>query len=253
MTIHFIGAGPGSADLLTLRAKKIISETDICMYAGSLVSKEILTFCKSSAKIINTSYMHLDEIINEYLEADKENLNVARLHSGDLSIWSALGEQIRKLKEKNIKYTITPGITSFSAASAVLENEFTLPHVSQTVILTRTEGSATPMPNNEKLEEMAKIGATLVIHLSILKLKEIINILLPFYGSDCPIAILYRVSWPEEKIFRGTLNNIIDQVSPDIKRSALIVVGRALFNESFKNSSLYSKNYETQFRKLKKN
>ena len=226
MTIHIIGAGPGSADLLTLRAKKIISESDICMYAGSLVSKEILRFCKSSVKKINTSHMHLDEIINEFLDADKENLDVARLHSGDLSIWSALGEQIRRLKEKKIKYTITPGVTSFSAASAVLENEFTLPHVAQTVILTRTEGSATPMPNNEKLEEMAKIGATLVIHLSILKLK---------------------------KIFRGTLNNIVDQVSPDIKRSALIVVGRALFNESFKDSSLYSKNYETQFRKLKKN
>ncbi len=250
MTVHFIGAGPGDPELLTLKAYKIISSSPICIYAGSLIPKKLLSHCPKNADLIDSSKMDLESIRKEFLVAKKKKKNIARLHSGDLSMWSTLSEQIRILKNENIRFTITPGITSFSLASALLESQFTLPGISQTIILTRTQGRASPMPSNEKLENLAKIGATLVIHLSIKKLNNIIEKLLPYYGKKCPIAILYRMSWPEEKIIRGNLSNIIEKTPKTFKRSALIIVSKTLFNQKFINSSLYSSSYETRFRKV---
>ena len=250
MTIHFIGAGPGDPDLMTLKGYKIISKCPVCLYAGSLIPQEILSHCPQNAKLIDTSHMNLDSILAEFKIASKNNLDVARLHSGDLSIWSAMGEQIRRLKEEKINFSITPGVPSFSASSAVLENEFTLPEVTQTVILTRTSGRASKMPSNESLENMARIGATLVIHLSIQNIEKIVKKLIPYYGENCPIAIVYRASWPNQKIIKGNLLNIKDKVPKEIKRQTLIIVSKALFNNNFKDSSLYSVNYETRFKKV---
>ena len=250
MTIHFIGAGPGDPDLMTLKGYKIISKCPVCLYAGSLISQEILRYCPQNAKLIDTSHMNLDSILEEFKLASKNNLDVARLHSGDLSIWSAMAEQIRRLKEEKINFSITPGVPSFSASSAVLENEFTLPEVTQTVILTRTSGRASKMPSNESLENMARIGATLVIHLSIQNIENIVKKLIPYYGETCPIALVYRASWPDQKIIKGNLLNIKDKVPKEIKRQTLIIVSKALFNNDFKDSSLYSLNYETRFKKV---
>ena len=250
MTIHFIGAGPGDPDLMTLKGYKIISKCPVCLYAGSLIPQEILSHCPQNAKLIDTSHMNLDSILAEFKIASKNNLDVARLHSGDLSIWSAMGEQIRRLKEEKINFSITPGVPSFSASSAVLENEFTLPEVTQTVILTRTSGRASKMPSNESLENMARIGATLVIHLSIQNIEKIVKKLIPYYGENCPIALVYRASWPDQKIIKGNLLNIKDKVPKEIKRQTLIIVSKALFNNNFKDSSLYSVNYETRFKKV---
>ena len=250
MTIHFIGAGPGDPDLMTLKGYKIISKCPVCLYAGSLISQEILRYCPQNAKLIDTSHMNLDSILEEFKLASKNNLDVARLHSGDLSIWSAMAEQIRRLKEEKINFSITPGVPSFSASSAVLENEFTLPEVTQTVILTRTPGRASKMPSNESLENMARIGATLVIHLSIQNIENIVKKLIPYYGENCPIALVYRASWPDQKIIKGNLFNIKDKVPKEIKRQTLIIVSKALFNNDFKDSSLYSLKYETRFKKV---
>ncbi len=249
MTVHFIGVGPGSEDLLTIRGKKLINESPICMYAGSLVSKKILDFCPKNVVKKNTAYMDLDKIFYEFKKAEKKKLNVSRLHSGDLSIWSAVGEQIRLLKKEKIPYTITPGVPSFAAASAIIEKELTLPGISQSLILTRTSGRATQMPKSESIELMAKTKATLAIHLSIQNLKELIEKLSPFYGEDCPIIILYKISHPDQKIFMGTLKNIETRVPKSIKRTALIIVGKVLDFEKFENSSLYSKNYKRRYKK----
>ena len=249
MTVHFIGVGPGSEDLLTLRGKALIKKSPICMYAGSLVSKKILTFCPKNVIKKNTAYMDLDKIFYEFKQAEKKKLDISRLHSGDLSIWSAIGEQIRLLKKENMSFTITPGVPSFAAASAVIEKELTLPGVSQSVILTRTSGSATPLPESERIEEMAKTGATLAIHLSIQNLEYLIKKLSPFYGENCPISILYKISLPDQKIYNGTLKNIEKKVPKSIKRTALILVGKVLDSEKFENSSLYSKHYKRRFKK----
>ena len=168
MTVHFIGVGPGAEDLLTIRGKKLINKSPICMYAGSLISKKILKFCPKDAVIKNTAYMNLEQILSEFKKAEKKKLDVSRLHSGDLSIWSAMGEQIRILERENISYTVTPGIPSFAAASAVMGKELTLPGISQSLILTRTRGRASPMPKSEEIEEMAKTGSTMAIHLSLI-------------------------------------------------------------------------------------
>ena len=249
MTIHFIGVGPGSADLLTIRGMKFIKQSPICLYAGSLVSKKILDFCPKNVVKKNTAYMDLNKIFDEFKKAEKKKLDVSRLHSGDLSIWSAIGEQIRLLKKEKISYTITPGVPSFAAASAVIGKELTLPGVSQSVILTRTSGRATPLPKSENIEQMAKTKATLAIHLSIQNLKELIGKLLPFYGEECPISVLYKISHPDQKIYSGTLKNIEGIVPNSITRTALILVGEVLSSSNFDNSSLYSKNYKRRYKK----
>ena len=249
MTIHFIGVGPGSADLLTLRGMKFIKQSPICLYAGSLISKKILDFCPKNVVKKNTAYMNLDKIFHEFKKAEKKKLDVSRLHSGDLSIWSAIGEQVRLLKKEKISFTITPGVPSFAAASAVIEKELTLPGVSQSVILTRTSGRATALPESESIEQMAKTKATLAIHLSIQNLKELINKLLPFYGEECPITILYKISHPDQKIYNGTLKNIESIIPKSISRTALILVGKVLTSSNFDNSSLYSKHYKRRYKK----
>ena len=251
MTIHFIGAGPGDPELITLKAHKIISKSPICLYAGSLIPNKILEYCPPNVKLVDTSKMDLDSILTEFKLANQKQLDVARLHSGDLSIWSALGEQTRLLKKENISYSITPGVPSFCAASAILENQFTLPEITQTVILTRTDGKASSMPPNESLQNMAKTEATLIIHLSIQNLKNIVTTLIPFYGKLCPAAIVYRATWPDQKVIKGNLSNIVIKTPIEIQRTALIIISKALYNEDFVESSLYSSNYETRFKKIK--
>ena len=248
MTVHFIGAGPGAPDLLTIRGQKIISKCTVCLYAGSLIPDEILDFCPSNATIINTAYLNLDEIIEECKKATNAGHDVARLHSGDLSIWSAMGEQIRRLKEAKIKVSVTPGVPSFASAAASLQTELTLPGLTQSVVLTRTQGRASAMPDNESLENFAKTGATLAIHLSIHNLNYITKTLIPFYGADCPVAIIYRTSWPDQQIVTGVLSTILNEMSEEIERTAIIFVGSSLTKSGFNASRLYASDYFRRFR-----
>lgn len=248
MTVHFIGAGPGAADLLTIRGKSIIENAPVCLYAGSLVPTEILSYCPKDARIINTALLDLDGIIEECQKADDEGLDVARIHSGDLSIWSAMGEQIRRLRQANINVSITPGVPSFAAAAAALGTELTLPGLAQSVVLTRTPGRASTMPENETLENFAKTGATLAIHLSIHNISYVIDELSPHYGADCPAAIIYRASWPDQQIIRGMLSTIHLGLTEEIERTALILVGPALAGEGFDESCLYAPDYDRRFR-----
>ena len=248
-TIHFIGAGPGAPDLITLRGRELIGASPVCMYAGSLVPEEILKWCPQGARIIDTAPMHLDQIEAEFIRAHEQGFDVARLHSGDLSIWSAMGEQLRRLDHLKIPYTITPGVPSFAAASAALARELTLPEVTQSVVLTRTSGRASPMPEGEQLEVFARTGATLAIHLSIHVLSEVVSKLIPLLGEQCPVAIVYRASWPEEKILRGTLGTIENIATQNpMERTALILVGKALAEENFSESSLYNIDYHRRYR-----
>ena len=249
MTVYFIGAGPGAPDLLTIRGKDIISSCPVCLYAGSLVPKEILAYCPDNARIIDTAPLSLDDIIKEIKSAHDQGMDVARLHSGDLSIWSAVGEQTRRLDRLDIPYSLTPGVPAFSAAAALLRRELTLPEVSQTVVLTRTSGRASSMPVGEQLSSYAQTGATLAIHLSIHVLPEVVAQLIPFYGTACPIAIIYRASWPDERIIEATLGTILATCDHGaIERSAIILVGNTLANASFPESALYDAHYDRRFR-----
>lgn len=249
MTVHFIGAGPGAADLLTLRGRDIIAACPVCLYAGSLVPEEILDHCPEGAKIVNTASMSLDEIIEEIRAAHAESKDVARLHSGDLSVWSAMGEQIRRLKAEGIPVSVTPGVPSFSAAAAALGAELTLPGLAQSVVLTRTPGRASSMPDGETLTNFAATGATLAIHLSIQNLDTVVADLSPAYGEECPVAVVYRASWPDEQIIRSTLSKIrADLEGSEISRTALILVGPALAGEGFDESCLYSHGYDRRYR-----
>ena len=249
MTVHFIGAGPGAPDLITVRGRDLIARSLVCLYAGSLVPKALLDHCPADAEIVDTAPMTLDEIIARIEAATREGKDVARLHSGDLSVWSALGEQLRRLDRLGIAYTITPGVPAFAAASAALARELTLPEVAQSVVLTRTPGRASSMPEKETLEAFAATRATLAVHLSIHVLDDVVRRLLPFYGPDCPAAVVYRASWPEEKIFRGTLATIAAKVAEaPPERTALILVGEALGREDFRESALYSVDYRRRFR-----
>ena len=248
MTVHFIGAGPGAADLLTIRGKDIISRCPVCLYAGSLVPEEILSYCPDGARIINTALLDLDGIIDECIAATKAGHDVARIHSGDLSIWSAMGEQIRRLKAAEIEVSVTPGVPSFAASAAALQAELTLPGLAQSVVLTRTPGRASAMPENESLVNFAKTGATLAIHLSIHNLSYVTEQLIPHYGADCPAAIIYRATWPDQQIIRGLLSTIHLGLSEEIERTALIMVGPALGGDGFDESCLYSTDYDRRFR-----
>ncbi|WP_298854521.1 precorrin-4 C(11)-methyltransferase [uncultured Ruegeria sp.] len=248
MTVHFIGAGPGAADLLTLRGRNIIAACPVCLYAGSLVPEEILSHCPEGAKIVNTAPMDLDQIMAEIETAHKAGQDVARLHSGDLSVWSAMGEQIRRLKEMGIPVSVTPGVPSFAAAAAALGTELTLPGLAQSVVLTRTPGRASSMPEGETLENFARTGATLAIHLSIGNLDKVIADLIPAYGANCPVAVVYRASWPDEQIIRATLETLKASLDESISRTALIMVGPALAGEGFDESCLYSKDYDRRYR-----
>ncbi len=250
MTVHFVGAGPGAADLLTLRGRDIIAACPVCLYAGSLVPEGVLAHCPKGARIVNTAPLTLDEIISEIVTAHAEGEDIARLHSGDLSIWSAMGEQLRRLRARQIPYTITPGVPAFAAAAAAVEAELTLPGLSQSVVLTRMSGRASAMPEGERLAAFAATGAVLAIHLSIHMLDKLIAELTPHYGADCPVAIVWRASWPDQRIIRATLGTIDAAVAPELERTALILVGRTLGSEEFAESRLYAADYDRRYRPL---
>ncbi|NHN92419.1 precorrin-4 C(11)-methyltransferase [Acetobacter sicerae] len=248
MTVHFIGAGPGAADLITLRGRDLIAASPVCLYAGSLVPAALLDHCPPGVRIVNTAPLSLDAIIAEIVAAHEAGHDVARLHSGDLSVWSAMGEQLRRLRELGIPYDVTPGVPSFAAAAAALGAELTLPGVAQSVVLTRTSGRATAMPPGENLAAFAATGATLAIHLSIHVLDRVLTELTPHYGADCPVAIVWRASWPDERIVRATLATLESALASEMERTALILVGPALGATEFGESRLYAGDYDRRFR-----
>ncbi|MBZ4021625.1 precorrin-4 C(11)-methyltransferase [Rhodobacter sp. TJ_12] len=248
MTVHFIGAGPGAADLITLRGRDLIASCPVCLYAGSLVPLALLSHCPDGAKIVNTAPLSLDEIIAEIQAAHEAGHDVARLHSGDLSVWSAMGEQLRRLRALNIPYDVTPGVPSFAAAAATLGAELTLPGVAQSVILTRTSGRASAMPEGETLENFARTGAVLAIHLSVHVLEDVVEKLTPYYGADCPVAVVWRASWPDQRVVRATLGSLQTAVGAEMERTALIMVGRSLDTEEFDESRLYAGDYDRRYR-----
>ena len=249
MTVHFIGAGPGAADLITVRGRDLLSRCPVCLYAGSIVSRELLSHCPEAARIIDTAPMTLDQIEAEFVAAQAAGLDVARLHSGDLSVYSALAEQLRRLKKSAIPYTLTPGVPAFAAAAAALGCELTVPELAQSVVLTRMPGRASRMPESERLASFATTQATLAIHLAIASIETIASELIPFYGADCPAAVVVQASWPDERILRGTLRSIGAQVAAaPVERTALVLVGRALAAEDFRESALYDPTYRRRFR-----
>ena len=249
MTVHFIGAGPGASDLITVRGRDLIARCPVCLYAGSIVPRELLTHCPQGARIVDTAPLSLDEIEAQFVAAHDADLDVARLQSGDLSVFSALAEQLRRLDQHGIPYTLTPGVPAFAAAAAALRRELTVPEVAQSLVLTRVSGRASRMPEGETLAAFAAKGATLAIHLAIHALDRIVAELTPFYGADCPVAVVAQASWPEERIVRGTLADIGAKLAADpIERTALILVGRALAAEDFRESALYDADYRRRFR-----
>ena len=251
MTVHFIGAGPGAADHVTLRGRDLIARSAVCLYAGSLVPPALLDYCPRDARIVDTAPMTLDAIIAEMVDAHEAGLDVARLHSGDLSIFSALGEQTRRLRRLGVPYDVTPGVPAFAAAAAALQCELTLPEVAQSVVLTRTAGRASAMPARETLAAFAATGATLAIHLSIHALEYVIAELAPFYGPDCPAAAVFRASWPDERIVRATLGGLGPALADaPMRRTALILVGPALAAQDFRDSALYDPDYRRRYRGL---
>ncbi len=247
MTVHFIGAGPGAADLITLRGQRLIAACPVCLYAGSLVPQAVLSYCPPGARIVNTASLDLDQIIAEIARAHAAGQDVARLHSGDLSVWSAMGEQLRRLRALEIPYEVTPGVPAFAAAAAVLGAELTLPGVAQSVVLTRTSGRASAMPEGETLAAFGATGATLAIHLSVHVLDRVQDELTPHYGPDCPVALVFRASWPDQRVIRTTLGALDPAIGAG-ERTALILVGPALAAEGFDDSRLYAGDYDRRFR-----
>jgi precorrin-4/cobalt-precorrin-4 C11-methyltransferase len=247
VTVHFIGAGPGAADLITVRGRDLIARCPVCLYAGSLVPPALLALCPPGARVVDTAPLDLDAIEREFVAAHAAGLEVARLHSGDLSVWSAVAEQVRRLQARGIPWTMTPGVPSFAAAAAALGTELTIPEVAQSVVLTRIGGRASAMPARETLDAFAATGATLAIHLAIHAVERVVAALLPHYGAECPAAVVVRASWPEERVIRGTLGDIAARAA-GVERTALILVGPALAAEGFRESALYSADYRRRFR-----
>lgn len=244
MTVHFIGAGPGDPDLITVKGLKLIQSCRTCLYAGSLVPPAIVEAAPEGASVIDTAPLALDEIIAEIESAHARGDDVARVHSGDPSLYGAIAEQIRRLDSLDIPWDITPGVPAFAAAAAALGKELTVPEIAQTVILTRTSMKASAMPEGEDLETIGKTGATLAIHLSVRNLREIENKLIPRYGADCPAVIAYRVGWPDQAFIHGTLSDIRGKVrEAKITRTALILVGPALAADGFRDSALYDSSH----------
>jgi precorrin-4/cobalt-precorrin-4 C11-methyltransferase len=241
MTVHFIGAGPGAADLITLRAQRLIAHSPVCLYAGSLVPAEVLAHCPPGARLVDTADLNLDEIVAELVSAHTAGQDVARLCSGDPSIFSAVAEQTRRLHAAGVPYDITPGVPAFAAAAAALGRELTVPGVGQSVVLTRIAARATPMPPNESLAAFGATGATLVLHLAVQRIAEVVAELMPRYGADCPVAVVAYASRPDELVLRGTLSAIAAQVdAAGVRRTAVIIVGQVLAAEGFYDSHLYS-------------
>jgi precorrin-4/cobalt-precorrin-4 C11-methyltransferase len=252
MTVHFIGAGPGAPDLITVRGLELIRQAPVVLYAGSLVPRDVVAEAPEGARVVDTSGLTLDEIVAEMAAAHGKGLDVARVHSGDPCVFGAIAEQMRRLDGLAIPYDVTPGVPSFAAAAAALGVELTLPGVSQTVILTRTGGRASGMPEGEDLETLSASGATLVLHLSINNLARVVRELTPRYGDDCPVVVAWRVGWPDEKLLRGTLATIRDVVKTEgITRTALIIVGRVLGETEFADSRLYAPDHSHLLRPRK--
>lgn len=241
MTVHFIGAGPGAADLITVRGRDLLARCPVCLYPGSLTPPDLLAHCPAGARLVDTANLTLDEITAELLAAHREGNDVARLCSGDPSIYSAVAEQIRRLDAAGAAYDITPGVPAFAAAAAVLGRELTVPTVGQSLILTRVQARSTTMPAGENLTTFAASGATLALHLAIGRIEQVAAELIPHYGADCPAAVVAQASQPEQRVLRGTLDTIAGQVrEAGISRAAMIFVGRVLAAESFPDSFLYS-------------
>ncbi|HEY9078757.1 precorrin-4 C(11)-methyltransferase [Magnetovibrio sp.] len=252
MTVHFIGAGPGAPDLITVRALNLIKTCPVVLYAGSLVPTEIVAEARDDAHVVDTAPLHLDEIIAEIETAHAKGQDVARVHSGDPSIYGAIAEQMRRLDALGIDYDVTPGVPAFAAAAALLKRELTLPDISQSIVLTRTSVRASAMPAGETLENFAKTGATLAVHLSINNLGPVVKQLSPYYGGDCPVAVVYRASWPDQAVLTGTLSDIRAKVKEaGFTRTALILVGRVLASEDFTNSKLYDAAHSHVLREIK--
>ena len=242
--VYFIGAGPGDPELLTIKGKKIIDSADVIIYAGSLVNREVLKDIKSGAKVYNSATMHLEEVIEVMKEAEKKNLMTARVHTGDPAIFGAHREQMDALEREGIEFCVIPGVSSFVAAAAALKKEYTLPEVTQSIILTRMEGR-TPMPEKESIEAFAKHQATMVIFLSANRIEELVEQLQTSYPVDTPIALVYKASWPEEKIIQGNLGNIAELVrKANITKTGLIVVGRFLGDQ-------YARHFSHEYREAK--
>jgi len=252
MTVHFIGAGPGAPDLITVRALNLIKACPVVLYAGSLVPTEIVAEARDDARVVDTAPLHLDEIIAEIKAAHAKGQDVARVHSGDPSIYGAIAEQMRRLDDLGIDYDITPGVPAFAAAAAVLKRELTLPDISQSIVLTRTSVRASAMPEGESLENFAKTGATLAVHLSVNNLSKVIKQLSPHYGEDCPVAVVYRASWPDQAVVTGRLCDIRAKVKDaGFTRTALILVGRVLAAAGFTDSKLYDAAHSHVLREVK--
>ncbi len=241
MTVFFVGAGPGDPELLTLKAARIIAACPVCLYAGSLVPPAVVEGAPEGARVLDTAPMTLDETHAEILAAHAKGQDVARVHSGDPSLYGAIAEQIRRLRADGIDYQIVPGVPAYVAAAAALGQELTIPEIAQSIILTRVSMKSTSMPEGETLENFARSGTTLAIHLGIRALREIERVLVPFYGQDCPVVVAYRVGWPDEQMIRGTLSDIRLKVrEAKITRTALILVGPALAEaHEFVDSALY--------------
>jgi len=241
MTVYFIGAGPGAPDLLTIRAQRLIAAVPVVLYAGSLVPPEVLAGARAGARLVDTADLDLDAITAELVTANQAGHDVARLHSGDPSIFSAVAEQARRLDAAGVPWQIVPGVPAFAAAAAALRQELTLPGVGQTVVLTRAAARATPMPPGEELAALAATGTTLVLHLAVQSIDQVAADLLPRYGPDCPAAVVARASWPDEDVLRCRLGDLAEQVRRrGIRRTAIIVVGRVLAGSGFDDSHLYS-------------
>ncbi|MFF7686358.1 precorrin-4 C(11)-methyltransferase [Streptomyces syringium] len=241
MTVYFIGAGPGAADLITVRGARTLARCGVCLYAGSLVPRELLAECPPDARLVDTAQLNLDQITAEFVAAHEAGLDIARLHSGDPAVFSAVAEQMRRLDAAGIPYDIVPGVPAFAAAAAALGRELTVPTVGQTVILTRIAQQATPMPPGEDLATLGRSGALLVLHLAARYADRVVSELLPHYGADCPAAVVAMASRPDELVLRGTLATIADQVKEaGVVRTAVIIVGRTLGAEQFPDSHLYS-------------
>ena len=244
MTVYFVGAGPGAPDLITIRGLRVIERCPVCLYAGSLVPEEIVLAAPDDALVKDTASMHLDDIIADMKTADDAGQDVARVHSGDPSIYGAVAEQMRRLDDLGIAYETVPGVPAFAGVAAKLNTELTLPEIAQTIIITRTGGKASLMPDGEQLEILGRSGATLAIHLSVRNLKHVREALEPFYGADCPVVLAYRATWPDELYIRTTLEGMKDEArNAKITRTVLIMVGPVFGKVKFRDSDLYNPEY----------
>ncbi|MFQ5984023.1 MAG: precorrin-4 C(11)-methyltransferase [Alphaproteobacteria bacterium] len=249
MTVHFIGAGPGAPDLITVRGLELVRRCPVVLYAGSLVPRAVVDAAPPGARVVDTAPLTLDEVVDEMARAHAIGQDVARVHSGDPSLYGAIGEQMRRLDALGIAYDVTPGVPAYAAAAAAMKQELTLPEVSQTVVLTRTAVRSSPMPEGEDLATLAASRATLAIHLSINNLAPVVRSLLPFYGADCPAAVAHKVGWPEQQIVRGRLDDIRDKVKASgITHTALLLVGRVLDAKDFTDSRLYDPRHHHRLR-----